>query len=351
VLLIIIGAGGSYDSSPDKPPPLGPRGEGTNRPPLANDLFADVGAMRATRLVFPQINQIIPQLIPRSGRSIEESLHRLEAEATENPRRHVELAAVRYYLQVLFHNLVQHWLAETHGVTNYQGLLGRIVHFSDRNPGPVLLVTFNYDTLLEHALTSEFRVGFKAIDDYISSSDFKLFKLHGSANWGRNLNELPDSVSNRLMGRGNADPWAFRDDLIMHAAGLSISDTYQVTGSGMPFSGPPLYPAIAIPVRFKSAFECPANHLGLLQSLIPKVTKIITVGWRGAEQDFLNLLHGGLRGSPRAVEAVSVAASSDEAEDTMNLVCGSMTPIRPQGCFGGFSDTVAELAFDPLLKM
>ena len=70
MLMVIIGAGASYDSSPDKPPPTNGPVENSFRPPLANHLFANVDVMRETRSVFPKINQIIPDLNPRPGRSI-----------------------------------------------------------------------------------------------------------------------------------------------------------------------------------------------------------------------------------------------------------------------------------------
>jgi hypothetical protein len=37
-------------------------------------------------------------------------------------------------------------------------------------------------------------------------------------------------------------------------------------------------------------FECPTDHIGTLESYIPRVSKIITIGWRRAEQHFLKLL-------------------------------------------------------------
>ena len=49
------------------------------------------------------------------------------------------------------------------------------------------LVTFNYDTLLEHALAKQFNRTFDVLDDYVSSPEYKVFKLHGSQNWGRRV--------------------------------------------------------------------------------------------------------------------------------------------------------------------
>jgi hypothetical protein len=71
------------------------------------------------------------------------------------------------------------------GATNYRALLGQIRHHRNSSE-PVCLVTFNYDTLIESAL-AHYEMQFAVPDDYISGTEFKLFKLHGSANSGRHL--------------------------------------------------------------------------------------------------------------------------------------------------------------------
>jgi hypothetical protein len=348
MLMVIIGAGASYDSSPDKLPPSGGVVEAFNRPPLADDLFADRGVMRETRTIFPQIHQLIPELNPRPGRSIEDSLQRLEVEAKTNPRRPQQLTAVRYYLQELFRVLTPRWIGDTGGVTNYQALLGRIAHFRGSDPEPVLIVTFNYDTLIEESLISECGMHFEVMADYTSGPDYKLFKLHGSENWGRYLNMAPRGVR----ARENKSPWTYRSEMIEQAAFLSITDKFFATGTRQPFSGgPPLYPAIAIPVREKERFECPVDHVGLMVSLIPKVTKIITIGWRGAERHFLTLLAQGLVGSKFGVDIVTVAGSVDEARATRDQIRGVSIPVSDRGTFASFSNCVADLQFDEILRM
>ncbi len=123
MLMVIVGAGASFDSSPDSPPNMD--GVSSFRPPMANDLFADRGVMREARTVFPQITSIIPELNPRPGRSIEEALQRLEAEGKTNPARRQQLVAVRYYLQYLFRTLIPRWMGQVGQVTTYPGFLGR----------------------------------------------------------------------------------------------------------------------------------------------------------------------------------------------------------------------------------
>jgi hypothetical protein len=338
VLMVIIGAGASYDSSPDKLPDTSAV---LYRPPLANNLFAEEGVMGQTRSAFPQINPLIPELNPRVGRSIEEALQRLDAEAAGNPRRPPQLAAVRYYLQELFRSLQPKWLGEIGQVTNYHGLLERIQHY--RADESVLLVTFNYDTLIEQALTEMFGGQFEVMADYISRPDFKLFKLHGSANWGRCLHMAPRGSSIRE----NSNPWALPTQMIEQAATLSITDTFMVTGGRMPFpKGPPLFPAIAIPVRDKQRFECPADQIGELQRLIPQVNRLLTIGWRGSELHFMKFLQTGL--THRQVSVTTVAGTLTEAGEVMSQI-RKVVAVSNTASFAGFSQALGDRSFDPLL--
>jgi hypothetical protein len=51
-----------------------------------------------------------------------------------------------------------------------------------------------------------------------------------------------------------------------------------------------IFPALSIPVENKDEFSCPVYHIAFLKDLLPRVTKVITIGWRGMEADFLELL-------------------------------------------------------------
>ena len=97
----------------------------------------------------------------------------------------------------------------------------------------------------------------------------------------------------------------------------------------------PLFPAIAIPLREKSKFECPAEHLAQFASLIPKVTKLLTIGWRAAENHFLSLLRNR---SP--LSAVAIAATEAEANETINRMRAFGVGITQQKAWSGFSDTI-----------
>ena len=82
--------------SPDRLPPEPPfGGDDPSRPPLANDLFVDKDLYRQFRNAFPQFLDVIGELLPRRGWSIENALQQLDAEASKNSRRKQQLAAIR----------------------------------------------------------------------------------------------------------------------------------------------------------------------------------------------------------------------------------------------------------------
>ena len=195
-----------------------------------------------------------------------------------------------YYLHFVLRQIGDHW-GDTHrGVTNYKTLLDDLEKWRLQSDERVCLVTFNYDTLLESAL-SAVRVTISAIDDYTRNENYKVIKVHGSVNWGHELAIDVEDLMNRNV-------WEVVNEYIERAAELKFGDTYHVTSEypiawGMHHLGSrrvPLFPAIALPVVRKSKFECPSEHLRVLEESLPQVTKIITVGWRANEEHFLDLL-------------------------------------------------------------
>ena len=70
MLMVILGAGASYDSAPDFPVAVTHR----LRPPLGDYLFENREAFRPIRTEFDEFHELIPELIPRAGRTLEQSL-------------------------------------------------------------------------------------------------------------------------------------------------------------------------------------------------------------------------------------------------------------------------------------
>jgi hypothetical protein len=146
MLMVIFGAGASYDSSPDFPPPRaqasivtpGPPPAPLNplefwRPPLANQLFLDPhGTFGDIVQRYDRLHPIISRLRqPPAGRSVEEQLEffQNEADAQTDPgrERKRQLFAVRYYLYELPRESSREWLKRTSKVTNYVPLIDQIL--------------------------------------------------------------------------------------------------------------------------------------------------------------------------------------------------------------------------------
>src|SRR6266496_2485873 len=153
-LAIIFGAGASYDFLPTYPPDDS-SSNSLRRIPLANHLFQNRSDFADIAVKLRRLLPILPELRNRTGnRSVEEVLEELGALERDNPywaRRQRELTAVKFYLQKAIWWSELAMVGHAAGVSNYATLIGYIERFR-RSEEPVILITFNYDTLIERAL-------------------------------------------------------------------------------------------------------------------------------------------------------------------------------------------------------
>lgn len=309
--MVIFGAGASYDSIPAYPPGAGiPTGDQLNfhhRPPLANELFANRPVFAEVIKRLPDCQPVVPRLRRLKDENVEAVLQDLQSKAQNYSRGLEQLAAVRYYLQHIIWQCGNRWRELSGGVTNYKVLLDQIERVNRENE-PVCLVTFNYDLLLEDAL-SDFGLRIEAMDDYTNQHKFyRVFKVHGSVNWAR-------AVDNTIFPPNPADYWVVVRERIRQIAALRITNNFLLcTGTPTALVGTvPVFPAIAIPVEKGKSFECPANLIEELSELLPYVTKMLIIGWRASEQHFLNLLKNHLK---RGVSIHVVSGSPADAKET-----------------------------------
>jgi hypothetical protein len=309
MLMVIFGAGASFDSVPSKIYNLSideALRVGSYRPPLANQLFEERRLFAERLKRYPQCLALVPRLRYLRNRPLEQVLEEVQAEAEKYPRVHQELAAVRYYLHDMLWNCGANWLNEAYEVTNYRTLLREIDRFRHPNE-TVSLVTFNYDTLLESGLEGlDFNI--KSISDYVNQrADYKVFKLHGSVNWGRIVSRAPELEAHRH----DRDPKPTIKRMIDSIKSLQFTSSYTLV-SEVPMAwhhDEPVFPAIAIPVVTKTTFECPTEHLTHLENELPKITKILIVGWRCTEKHFLDMLAQYL---PKKLRVQIVSVSEQE---------------------------------------
>jgi hypothetical protein len=303
MLMVIFGAGASFDSSSTYPVGQGPPDANAEdshnafyRPPLAKDLFANRPIFMNSIEAFPQCKPIVPRLrapaVISGALSIEGLLQTIEAEAAAYPPGLRELAAVRCYLQRAIGDSQNRWIQVTRGITNYLWLL-REIERTRKDAKPVCLVTFNYDTLLENALgalSADHRID--RMEDYMDRPTlFRVFKPHGSINWAQMVeNEIPGNINVEA-------PTTVLRYLIDHAEALRITNEFALCPPGAMgvVNRMPAFPAIAIPVEKKNQFACPQTHLDRLAEVLTEVSKILMIGWRATEAHFLTLLKQHLR--------------------------------------------------------
>jgi hypothetical protein len=318
MLLVILGAGASYDSVLHHPPPDRPFTTTTARdqrfgayeefrPPLANQLFDDRPLLVETIQTYPAFMPLVNLL--RGDVRVEQQLAKFEEQAKTYPERKRQMAAIKYYLHHMLWRSQSMWSNEHRGITNHLTFLDAIERWRYENEQQVCFVTFNYDTMLEEAMAHLWGGQFANLSAYTSRPEYKLIKLHGSIDWGLEMLPAPGSGTPREVIEG-----AVR--------GLVISDSYGKVKLDMRFesNGTFGYPALAIPVEKKSEFVCPPEHLRALADFLPNVTKIITIGWRATEQNFLTMLKNPLTGLQRGVDLMVVSGNiKDVFETNVNL--------------------------------
>ncbi len=334
--MVIFGAGASYDScstftnesaAPDKRPNW--------RPPLASELFNP--RFRDQLKLFDEILDVVPHLQEKQGTNVELFLQ--DMASSKEPATVKQLVAIRYYLQHMLTICVNEWNKESDGVSNYRALINDIRPFQKASNEKVCLVTFNYDTLLEDAIqkVTGLNVTFRSIPDYIST-DWPIFKLHGSVNWGRVLKAyMPEVAKMNTIQRARAiiDKWP-----------LDVSDTYAFDSGGtglatvtpIPAGAMLLFPAIAIPLQNKDQFELPRDHENQLAEMLPSISKVLVVGWRGAENRFLQMLKTGLGGD---TEFMVVSSEKESADQVINRISNAGVHIKNSDTAnGGFTSAL-----------
>jgi len=344
MLLVVIGAGASYDSAASYPvsdpqrlhshDPLVEQ----SRPPLANGLFENRGWFAEALKRFPRCQAVVPYLrhLPQV-KGVEQVLAKYLKEADRFPERHRQIMAVRYYLAYIMAHCEVQWETIHKGVTNQKALLDCIESWRYQNNESVCIVTFNYDTMIENACRG-IGVIFQTLGDYVKGGEYKLYKLHGSIDWGRCV-ELP------LQLLQDISPQAVANELVVRAADLRLMKKWSLV-SGQPPMPPQsvsvaVCPAIAIPIEDKNEFECPPEHVESLKQCLPSATKMLTIGWRATEAHFLRLLKEGL---PEGIPIMVVAGSFEGAKEVAIKLRGSTANILPAS--GGFTDSILSRAIE-----
>ncbi len=318
-------------------------------PPLAKDLF-DEDRFGQYVARYPPSQGLMDQL-RRASPAVELELERIRDLSRTQEHLPRQLLAVRYYLRELIGETVGKWnKAKPDEMTNFTRLLIRLEPWRQQRQRElsryerVAIVTFNYDALFDDALRHLLpKFPLRAIDDYISDPRYALFKLHGSVDWWREVE------GSWVAAAGQASPPNYWSTMV-----FDPPDRYTETGAfWVGGTSRPCVPCLALPTATKGVadFACPDAHIDALRLLLPEVTDVLIIGWKGIEGHFLEewrKVHA--TKADRKIRSFAVVdASLDAAMEVEARVTGAVG-ITPQerSLFETFSGFVTDKLDDYL---
>jgi len=325
MLWVVLGAGASFDSidSVVCPAPFSVQSTLRFRPPVTNGLFVENSAFAQDVQNLPWLQPILPELRRFSGRtdvSIETQLREYDDQSATSLIRTKQLASIRIYLWQRLAASSQ-WGQAASGVTNYAALVGRLMHWQEGSGEPIAFVTFNYDLLLEDALTPYLTI--TSLGDYVSGYDnLKLVKAHGSVNWAHPYRGWTGDAKRFQVDEVDSIDIPASDFRLVAPLQFSNGDWLHV-------------PAIAVPVDSNKTFECPDDQTRFLRDTASSVKRMLVVGWAGGDQHFLELLSAcGCRPS----KIVIACGSADGSRHTNARLASAIPGINSRPVTSGFTD-------------
>jgi hypothetical protein len=289
MLLVIFGAGASFDCGPlDRPA----------RPflPLTADLISREYRPIAQRYrgCMPVIDYL-EHATRDSSLNLEQALDRF---ADDDPVRHTQLIAFRFYLCEMLTHIENIVYTNAYSQTFYMSLLNSLARWRHSTQERVALLTFNYDTLIERA-AEDVVTGWNLHGrGYVERDDWTLVKLHGSLGWSRAARyerSLPILGGNAERALAVADQLAVSSLPFVYRSALQSDDytdapTDDFAAEQASPTRPVLIPAISVPLEAKTQFECPTEHVNALRAAIPQVDRVLICGWRATDRHAVELL-------------------------------------------------------------
>lgn len=246
--------------------------------------------------------------------------------------RHLNL---QFYLQELF-RIISSEVVRNHFRFNLFNLFAEHIKTktTDRDSLRPIIVNFNYDTILDHYLDMKFGYNSGTLNDYIDWEErrFVHFKPHGSCNWGWVLSQQQRAHLTREpaaeLYRRRVLPWQLYYEILGSAREMVNGSSYGMEMHGKRKGRYSLdklkieivrpdqvaYPALLLPFKEKDEFVMPYYHQTALRILLPKVKRLVVIGWKGSEQLFLNLLRDTAQG---IIQVVVVNPEADEVRKVL----------------------------------
>ncbi|MGO9906182.1 MAG: hypothetical protein ACLP4R_26435 [Solirubrobacteraceae bacterium] len=150
MLLVIFGAGASFDCGLPIPPLRIPRAADLVAPAFGG-IAMDIPASR------PIVDRLRYRMTGDRAGSLESELALLSEQAGSSPERRQQLIAFRFYLlEAMILSTAREWLNNAFGFSHYLTLLNYLYDWHRQTSSPIRVATFNYDTLIDAAALDVF---------------------------------------------------------------------------------------------------------------------------------------------------------------------------------------------------
>lgn len=330
--IIILGAGASYDYIDEEDQSKFIIIDHRLRPPLARELFSPKFEWAMKQ--FPELEALASEIDaavnPPEKKDLETKLDEIRQRAIGDTRLQKQLISFEFYLKLIFLRISNKY---GRSLNNYRMLVNLAHNFITHNKNEeVFFTTFNYDLLLDKCLKQEIEASEEAklngrLFSYIKGR-INLIKLHGSCDWNYYIVDSRDEsfadlkevhrycmkypsvvndLKNRVITQGQMDEYT----PIYRTGGHSVT---AMDGSKSLY----LYPAIAIPLPKKHAFVCPNSHIVKLENALQQTDRILIIGWRGGDENFIKLMEKNIKQSV----SLTIVSNSDKGinEARKNLI-------------------------------
>jgi hypothetical protein len=256
-------------------------------------------------------NSIVP-LFESRGNDIEACLEQEWQDIANayNPSITATHINIQYFLRDLFCKISEHVIQKHHRYNLYALFARKLQTYLSSNTNEhVGIVSFNYDTILDHYLEDRFRIQFNTLSDYTDSQEtgFSLFKPHGSCNWGWSF-DGKFRFKNEDINHANISQYLYDNKItpagvyynLLGGNEMINRSSYGVEMHGKEIGryGPNknrikvaaademVFPALLMPYRDKDEFILRYNQQILLELWIDKIEELILIGWKGNEYLF-----------------------------------------------------------------
>lgn len=315
--LVILGAGASYDAFYwYRDPEIFKYW----RSPLANEIFEQRPNFLNIIDSFPGSHQI-SSLIGTRG-----DIEAYFQERYEHSKKHnninveKQLINLKFFLQKMFFTISDK--LNYCGNSNLVKLISIIDDYIARTGEDVLILSFNYDLLMERALCEHYYGSSKKdydMGDYLSHK-IKLIKPHGSCNWHRVFSHGTFPIYKTP----NVPDFLHINNYTQERIDKNLETTFYCsppTNSAISVEGISKYafPQIHIPLKEKDDFTMPKEQEDFLNNFLPQVSEMLIVGWKGSELHFNNKLKEFIGKKPIKIQVVNGPDKSNPATILNNL--------------------------------